>query len=69
MRQRQTLICKKGGRGVLRVRDVHGEQIRQVKECKYLRTVLCEGGGSNRDVQESEGRMEKMGRGECIDEG
>ena len=46
-----TLVCKKGGRGVLRVRDVHGEEIRQVKEFKYLGTVLCEGGGSSRDVQ------------------
>ena len=52
MAKTETLVCKKGGGGVLRVRDVHGEEIRQVKEFKYLGTVLCEGGGSSRDVQE-----------------
>ena len=48
----ETLVCKNGGGEVLRVRDVHGEDIRQVKELKYLDTVLCEGGGSSKDVQE-----------------
>ena len=48
----ETLVCKKGGGGVLRVRDVHGEEIRQVKEFKYLGIVLCEGRGSSRDLQE-----------------
>ena len=43
---------QKEWRGVLRVRDVHGEEVRQVKEFKYLDTVLCEGRGSSRDVQE-----------------
>ena len=38
---KETLVCKKGGGGVLRVRNVHGEEIRQVKEFKYLGTVLC----------------------------
>ena len=49
----ETLACKRveGGK-VLRVRDVHGEEIRQVKEFKCLGTVLCEGGGKSRDVQE-----------------
>ena len=48
----ETLVCKKGGGGVPRVRDVHGEDIRQMREFKYLGTVLCEGGGSGRDIQE-----------------
>ena len=48
----ETLVCKKGGGGVLKVRDINGEEIRQVKEFKYLDAMLCEGGGSSRDVQE-----------------
>ena len=48
----ETLVCKKGGGGVLRVRDVRGEEIKQVKEFKYLGILLCEGGGSSMDVQE-----------------
>ena len=32
-----------------RVRDVHGEEIRQVKEFKYLDKVLCEEGRSSRE--------------------
>ena len=40
------------GGGVLRVRDVRGEEIRQVKEFKYLATMLCERRGSSRDLQE-----------------
>ena len=48
----ETLVCKKGGGVVLRVRNVHGEEIRQVKELKYLGIVLREGGGSSKDVQE-----------------
>ena len=47
----ETLVCKKGGGRVLRVRNVHGEKIRQVKEFKYLGRMLCEGRGSSRDVQ------------------
>ena len=48
----ETLACKMGGGGVLKVRDINGEEIRQVKEFKYLGAMLCEGGGSSRDVQE-----------------
>ena len=48
----ETLVCKKGGGGVLKVRDINGEEIRQVKEFKYLDAMLCGGGGSSRDVQE-----------------
>ena len=48
----ETLVCKKGGGGVLKVRDIYGEEIGQVKEFKYLGAMLCEGGGSSRDVQE-----------------
>ena len=48
----ETLVCKKGGGGVLKVRDINGEEIRQVKEFKYLGAILCEGRGSSRDVQE-----------------
>ena len=43
---------QKGWRGSAGVGDVHGEKIRQVKKFKYLGTVLCEGGGSSRDVRE-----------------
>ena len=32
----ETLVCKKGGGGVLKVRDINGEETRQVKEFKYL---------------------------------
>ena len=49
---RQRLWFVKGWRGVLRVRNVHEEEIRQVKEFKYLGTILWERGGSSRDVQE-----------------
>ena len=31
MAKTETLVGKKGGEGVLRVRDVHGEEIRQVE--------------------------------------
>ena len=48
----ETLVCKMGGGGVLKVRDINGEEIRQVKEFKYLGAMLCEGRGSSRDVQE-----------------
>ena len=27
----ETLVCKKGGRGVLKVGDINGEEIRQVR--------------------------------------
>ena len=47
----ETLVCKKGRGGVLRERDVHGEEIRQVKEFEYLGIVLYEG-ESSRDIQE-----------------
>ena len=68
----ETLVCKKGGGGVLKVStflDINGEEIRQVKEFKYLGAMLCEGGGSSRNVQERvKAGLEKMGRGKCSDE-
>ena len=51
-RRQRLWFAKKGGGGVLKVRDIKGEEIRQVKEFKYLGAMLCEGGGSSRDVQE-----------------
>ena len=47
----ETMVCSKNGEKQVNIRDMHGEELKQVKSFKYLRSLINNKGGCEKEVQ------------------
>ena len=47
----ETMVCGKSGEEQVNIRDMHGEELKQVKSFKYLGSLINNKGGCEKEVQ------------------
>ena len=47
----ETMVCSKNGEKQVNIRDMHGEELEQVKSFKYLGSLINDKGGCEKEVQ------------------
>ena len=47
----ETMVCSKNGEEQVNIRDMHGEELKQMKSFKYLESLINNKGGCDKEVQ------------------